>query len=270
VEDEVVPDIAGSRLIESVEGYFEGKATVLERARSAVKKLARHLKVAEASAREGNVGALEKAVVEATALCSQLASEVEGCVVDQSALAAAVAKASFLEEIARRGSAAGVAGLRVTEGKLSAFPYVLEPPEGFIIALGSTKLRSIKPSVVAAEIARTRERSAVPERKLTQAIGRVCECLGSNGKEAVGVSLFEVYELLTPLPGQQVSYTLDDFFAGISKLAASGPHRYNGAILDFPAPGSGARRVKAMVGPDGRTAKFSTVRLIPTPGPLGI
>lgn len=261
---------SGSRSIESVEGYFEGKVITLERARSAVKKLARHLKAAEASAREGKVGALEKAVVEARALCSQLASEVEGCVVDQGALAAAIAKASFLEEIARRGSAAGITGLRVTEGKLSAFPYVLEPPTGFIVVLGSTKLRSIKPSVVAAEIARARERSAVPERKLVEAIGRVCERLGGSGRETVGISLFEVYEFLTPLPGQQASYTPDDFFAGISKLAASGPHRYNGAILDFPAPGSGARRVKAMVGPDGRAAKFSTVRLIPTTGPLGI
>ena len=260
----------GSRLIESVEGYFEAKVTVLERARNAVKKLEKYLKAAEKSAREGNVGPLEKAVAEARALCSQLTADVEGCIVDQSALAAAMANVSYLEEIARRGSAAGITGLRVTEGKLSAFPYVLEPPTGFVIALGSTKLRSIKPSIVAAEIARSRERSTIPERKLAEAIARVCEQLGGNGRAAVGISLFDVYDMLTLLPGQQASYTIDDFFAGIIKLVASGPHRYNGATLDFPAPGSGARRVKTMIGADGRPAKFSTVRLIPTPGTLGI
>ena len=260
----------GSRSIESVEGYFEAKVTVLERARNAVKKLEKHLKTAEDSAREGNVGALEKGVAEARALCSQLTADVSGCTVDQNALATAMASTSYLEEIARRGSAAGITGLRVTEGKLSAFPYVLEPPTNFVIALGSTKLRSVKPSVVAAKIARSRGRSAIPEKKLAEAIARVCEHMGGNGRAAVGVSLFDVYELLTPLPGQQASYTIDEFFAGIINVVATGPHRYNGATLDFPAPGSGARRVKTMIGPDGRAVKFSTVRLIPTQGTLGI
>ena len=60
VEGEVVQGATGSRLIESVQGYFEAKVTVLERARNVVKKLEKYLKAAEESAREGNVGPLEK------------------------------------------------------------------------------------------------------------------------------------------------------------------------------------------------------------------
>jgi len=264
-----VEGATGNPPIESVEQYFEEKAARLEQAGSSLKKLAKNLKATADSVRVGNVVALEKATLEAGTLCTQLASEVATCAIDHPALAAAVARPSFLEEIARLGSAAGVSGLRVTEGKLFAFPYVIQAPTGFVVTLGSTKLRSIRPRVVAEEIARARERSAVPEKKLVEVIGRVCEHFAS-GSEPVGVSLFDVYEFLTLLPGQQAAYTLDDFFAGISKLASGGPHLYKDAVLDFPAPGSGARRVKTMVGADGRTARYSTVRLLRAQRPLGI
>jgi hypothetical protein len=143
---------------------------------------------------------------------------------------------AFLEELAEASREKGLT-VFAQDGKLYCYPLLVRvKPAERSVQIGKKTERGVRPSALAA---RLRQLHAKPPRfkpsdflNLLHRAYRHC----ASAKESPVITLAEVYEVLTLMPGSGKDYTKDDFARDLYLLDQSGATRMdNGAAFRFSA-----------------------------------
>ncbi len=230
-----------------IEQAFEGAEAVAEATRKAAAGVAGKARAMAKAAREGNIGALRKAQADLDLACAALDGEV------RTAGAAwpfapqeeeAYLEAGYAEELRGAAEAAGVT-LHERDGYLVAYPSMVRIlPAERAVRVDRKRLRSIRPSFLAAQLLRNQRRTSgfAPARFLETLYLVYDELLREAGGDLAGsgggrvLPLARIYKVLTALPGASRDYDRSDFARDIYTLDAKGPRETRrGFVVSFPA-----------------------------------
>jgi hypothetical protein len=225
--EELTGEVAGEV---ASEGTFEELLAATERAVDVALRSAngtvRELKRALAAARTGQVRDLRKALSVAHAAAAGLAQEsralVEGFDFDEQAY---LSSGAYVKELLAAAEARGLAIVE-DDDQLLCYPSLLRVvPADAVIEIDKVRDRRIRPSVLAATLARAQERG--PKFKadvFLDSVRSAYELLVAGGDkqpDAV-VRLVDIWSTLTMLPGQRGSYSKQEFARDLYLLDQSG------------------------------------------------
>jgi hypothetical protein len=172
---------------------------------------------------------------------------------------------TYFKDIEGLARAQNLSGVRATEGKLFAYPNVVERKKsGIALQIGTKTLRNIRPRTVIRALIEARERAnAIDRTALLAAVERVYDLL-LTGKETNFVSIEDIYGVLTSLPGSDRQLSFLDFLILLDSIRRDGSiTTRSGRVLDFPPPSTTGKGGKAfrVIREDGREQLYHMIRL---------
>ena len=231
MSEQTSDELAGEVAVEvASEGTFEELLAATERAVDVALRSAngtvRELKRALAAARTGQVRDLRKALSVAHAAAAGLAQEsralVDGFDFDEQAY---LSSGAYVKELLAAAEARGLAIVE-DDDQLLCYPSLLRVvPADAVIEIDKVRDRRIRPSVLAATLARAQERG--PKFKadvFLDSVRSAYELLVAGGDkqpDAV-VRLVDIWSTLTLRPGQRGSYSKQEFARDLYLLDQSG------------------------------------------------
>jgi hypothetical protein len=240
-------------------------AQLAEAARS-LKSATRALKKAQDGARTGNLRDIKRMLAAAAASGDVYLEAVRRT---ESTWAFAgedyLASDMYLDELRSIAVELGVQGVRVLDGRLYSYPNIVRvEARDLAVRIGKKKHARVRPSHVAGVLKTAQAKP--PQGNLEpvlHAIERAYLHL-TKGELGNAVSLRQVHDLLTLLPGSARDYSLDDFVMDVYRLDLSGPHVTRGKRqFDLSASTStrGGRGIRFATR-EGEEKLYSTIRFL--------
>jgi len=266
--DDATPlPIVPPRVASSLESAFAEAERLLAEAAKAVHDITTKVRAAQKAAKIGDVRALSKAVRAAQAASHSLDPSLQGAnrTLERD-FGAEMRSGAYSKEIEQAAARANLRGVRVVPEAIVSFPIVAKPiPDKLAIQYGKKTSAAIRPSAVVSHLAKMRERrtptSTTRARKLVDAIERAFQTITGNRYNR-SVPIRDIYQLLTPLPGQSAEYTEYDFVQELYFLQRAGVlESSSGRRLSFPAStGTTGRSVIRIATEEGEERPFSSVK----------
>jgi hypothetical protein len=169
----------------------------------------------------------------------------------------------YLDELRATAAELGVGGVRVLDGRLYSYPYIIRvEARDLAVRIGKKKDSRVRPSYLAENL---KTAQAKPQQgnldPILNAIEKAYLHL-TKGELGHSVSLRDIHAALTLLPGSAREYSLDDFIMDVYRLDLSGPHiTRTSHRFDLPASTStrGGRGIRFATR-DGEEKLYSTIR----------
>ncbi len=236
----------------------------LAEAAKSLKAATQALKKAQDAARTGNLRDLKRLLESADDSAAAYVRDVRRAGTSWAFSAEDyLASQQYLDELRATAAEIGVGGARVLDGRLYSYPYILRVEvRDLAVRIGKKKDIRVRPSHVA-EILKAAQRKP-QQGNLAPILNAIEQAYLHLTKGELGrsVSLRDIYEALTLLPGSARDYSLDDFVMDVYRLDLSGPHvtRANHRF-DLPASTStrGGRGIRFAT-KDGDEKLYSTIR----------
>lgn len=252
-------------LSEALDEYEQNVDLWLEAAKKEVAAVTRLQKAVQA----GNVRDLEKSRANALAMGEMAAQRAESCGVFQFDTGEYL-REGYWNELRAAAEKAGVR-LYERDGVVFCYPVLVRiEPELAAVRIDKKLDPNLRPEELAARLkkAQSGEPKARPERFIETLLEAYNIVRTRKSKDAhIDVALFEIYGLLTLLPGSTREYTLLDFTRDVYFLDISGVVETKGGWrLSLPASTvSRERSVKILpfVTRDGHEKQYAAVRFTP-------
>ena len=135
-------------------------------------------------------------------------------------------RSGYLEEVRQHIVSDGCEAL-LHEGQLLCYPSIVRVTDSDRVTIDGQTWRSIRPSALTAELLKRQKRPpAFKSRLFLEALHKVYRCIvGRDSQHASAsapiVSLADIYELITALPGAQHDYRRTDFARDLYRLEES-------------------------------------------------
>ena len=223
---------------------FEGALAALETEIAAAQKradaLVKAIRRLKSAARSGSVRDIEKGLAQLPALAEEVGTSAQALTAAWAFDVGAWLSDGYLAELKEAAAEAGV-NLFDRDGRIYAFPLIvrLQPGDAAVKVAGKT-VRAIRPKVLVGQLASIQRRpQRVNEERFLNLLYRAYRRLAGSDWRRVergpgpAVSLFEMHELLTLLPG--VDYPVEEFGRDLLLLARRPDVRTrDGAAYDLP------------------------------------
>jgi hypothetical protein len=182
--------------------------------------VAKRLKRLKAAAQTGDLREIEKSLQDLKELATALQDQTAGLAFDFDETGYFPEK--YLDELAEAARAEGLT-VFVQDGKLYCYPLLLRVRTAErTVQINKTNDRGIRPSALAAKLRKLQAKPAkFPSGAFLNLLRRAWTHCASQGESPV-VTLAEIYEMLTLMPGAAKEYTRDDFARDLYLLDRSG------------------------------------------------
>jgi hypothetical protein len=250
-------------MLEQALETFQGQ---VESSLDQVNTLAKRLKKLRGAAEAGDLREIAKSVGEIKELAASV-NEHSGSLAfgfDDSGYFPDV----FLNELLEAATAKGLT-IFAQDGKLYCYPLLVRiKPAERAVQIGKQMERGIRPSALVSKLRQLQSRPArfKPSDFLNLLYRAYLHC-SSSGESAV-LTLAEIYNVLTLMPGSAREYTRDDFARDLYLLDRSGvTHMDNGNEFRFSAS-TGTRNTAATfvsIAEDGSEKRYYGISFLKTP-----
>lgn len=221
----------------ALEPLFEATENVATEIGSCAAKLQRHCRALKRAAVEGQPAKIKKAAEQIRKNIDELndlGSKTERTYSLSEDETRNYLRDGYRDELTATARSVGIK-LHELDDRLAAFPVVVQIlPAQAAVRIGSRTISSLRPSVVASQIAKERSRPQVRPERFIEILYKCYKLVCSD--RTISAQLIRVYEALTLLPQTRESYSKADFGRDIHLLATSNVRQTaNEVAVSFPS-----------------------------------